>query len=88
MSITITAAELMEALAYAGKADSPDGALTTREMAEETGLGLNTIRNALRAYEKAGRLITHRVLRPRLGGGHAWTVAFTILPAKKKGRAA
>jgi hypothetical protein len=88
MSITITTTEILDALAYAAKSDGPDGAMTTREMCEETGLGIGTIRSALRAYEKEGRLVTHRVLRPRLGGGHAWAAAFTILPVKKKGRAA
>jgi DNA-binding transcriptional regulator PaaX len=84
MSITISTAEILDALASASRSDNPENARTTAEICAETGLGIKTVRAALHAYDRQGRLATHRVLRPRLGGGHAWAPAFTILPAKRK----
>lgn len=77
----ITETELFEALAAAIPGDAPEGARTTSELAQDYGWGVDRVRRALRHYEKAGRLVTHRVLKPRLGGGNCIVAAFTIRPS-------
>lgn len=78
MSFRISEAELLEALAASVPGTAPENARTTAELAGDTGIGIARIRAALKQHEREGRLVTHRVLRPRLGGGHAWTAAFTV----------
>jgi hypothetical protein len=75
----ITEAELLEALATASTA--PEDARTAQEMAEAAGIDVRRVWKALKALQAQGRLVTHRVARPALGGRTMLVPGYTIAPA-------
>lgn len=82
MAISITEAELLDALALAVGDRGPDEAQTQEEIARSTGINVKRVRQAMRELQTQGRLVSHRVMRPRLDGVLVPVTAFTILPAK------
>lgn len=83
---TITEAELFDALAAAAGSttESPDEARTTAELAVETGLHIDKVRDALRVFQQQGRLTIHKVRRHSLDGRLAKVVGYTIAPEEKR----
>lgn len=84
MAISITEAELLEALAESVQGTGPAEAKTVLEIAAASRIGEKRVRAALNVLKAQGRLQVHRVLRPRLDDTLFPTSAYTILPAKKK----
>lgn len=80
MTMAITEAELLEALASSTKLTG-DGQ-TMKEIVRATGLKEPRIRKALLACHEQGRLIVHRVMRSRLDGAASVVPAYVVLPAK------
>lgn len=87
-SLSITEAELLDALASAARGDAPEEARTTQELADEAGVPARKVNAALRALHRQGRLVSHRVIRVGVDGRLAPVPAYTILPVKKGKRAA
>ncbi len=84
--VTITEAELLEALGSA-HITAPDDALTMAEWkAEMPSVGEKRLRAALLALKRTGRLGIHRVQRESLDGRAISVQAYTILPKKKAAR--
>jgi hypothetical protein len=79
--VTITHAELLDALATASTA--PEDAQTVGEICAATGIPIRRVRDGLRALQAAGRLGVHSVMRPDLGGRMQRVPAYTIHPATK-----
>lgn len=77
--MTITEAEILEALALVGNA--PDDARTVQEMVAATGYDERKIRRALQVFHAAGRLTAHRVHRAAIDGRNSVVAAYTIAPA-------
>jgi predicted transcriptional regulator len=86
MSVTITEADVLEALAHAVAGTGPRDAKTTREIAAESGMTENKVRNALRSFQAEGRLQVHQVLRTSLDGKMKPCAGYTITPRKKAAR--
>jgi hypothetical protein len=80
-SLTITEAELLDALAQSVSGTAPENAQTISEMMAATGLGEKRMRRALAALKATGRLQAHSVPRESLDGRPIRVPAFTILPA-------
>ena len=81
-AVTITQAELLDALIDATKNPSPENARTVEEIADETGLSVPLIRRALGQYAKAGRLAVFRAQRAYIDGRRGTKPAYAILPAE------
>lgn len=81
--ITITQAEILDALAAAAKGDEPTEARTAGELAQETGVYIIRVRNALREYQRQGRLGVHKVSRVDLAGRTQKVTAYTITPLRR-----
>lgn len=75
-SLTITEAELLEALAVSTSA--PDNALTAEELAIKGKCSPGKVRNVLRALSLEGRLVVHRVRRSRVDGVACTVPAYTV----------
>lgn len=82
--VTVTHAELLDALAAATKSTAPEDAKTTPELCEALGLSGARVRKALAAMQAQGRLIVHNVRRPNISGRITVVPAYTIAPAPKK----
>jgi predicted transcriptional regulator len=81
--ITITESDILEALAASVAGNDPKGAKTTREIAADSGLRENRVRNALHVFQSQGRLQVHQVMRPSLDGKLKPCAAYTVLPKAK-----
>jgi DNA-binding transcriptional regulator YhcF (GntR family) len=84
VTITVTASELMDAIASAGKYAGDANAQTIRELVAATGIHRHAVMAALQGLQKAGRLQTHRVKRTGIDGVARTLPAYTILPVKRK----
>jgi DNA-binding IscR family transcriptional regulator len=87
-TVTITQAELLEALVEASRNPSADNARTVEEIVEATGVSTPLVRRALAQYAKAGRLAVFRVQRSYIDGRRGLKPGYTILPAPKGKRKA
>lgn len=83
-AVTVTQAELLDALAEAMQGAAPSDAMTVGEMASAKGIHAGRIRKALQQLKADGRLVVHRVTRLDIGDRPQQVMAYTILPAKKK----
>lgn len=82
MAISVTESELLEALTSAQRA-GPDGQTAT-ELAEATGVGRRRVLDALRAFQKEGRLQVRQAHRLGINGRAQPVPVYTILPKKKR----
>lgn len=82
MSVSITEAELLEALAHSQKPGA-EGARTVQEMAAETGIPEPRIRRALQALHREGRLTAYYVSRLAIDGHARRVPAYSITKKKK-----
>jgi DNA-binding transcriptional regulator PaaX len=78
--MTITTAELLDALAAATQGEDPADARTVPEMAAQHGMDVRRIRAALHALNAQGRLVVHKVSRQALDGRMAKVAAYTFRP--------
>lgn len=83
-ALTITHAEIMDALAAASTA--PEGAATVAELVATTGYAEKRVRDALRSFAAAGRLGVHRVIRTGIDGRQTPVPAYTVKPAPRAGK--
>jgi hypothetical protein len=81
--VSISEAELLDALAAATKGSAPEHARTATELAAEHGIALKRMRTALSALKAQGRLQIHTVSREALDGRLSRIAGYTITPAKK-----
>lgn len=72
----ITEAEVREALAAAGQ--EPADAVTVSDLVESLGLTERRVRDALRALQRKGLLVRHRITREDLSGRQQRVPAYTI----------
>lgn len=84
MTVRITEAEILDALAAAAPGNGPEDARTLGELRAETGLSRERLLAALHACRKAGRLVVHQVYRETLLGRRARVPAYTITPSTTK----
>lgn len=80
--MSVTEADLLDALVASVSGDAPEDARTVQEMVRTSGLSEQRVRRALKTY--GDRLRVHTVMRPAMDGRLAKVPAYTILPAKKK----
>lgn len=80
-SIAITEAELLDALAAAVHDNAPAEARTARELADELGVALHRVNEALRALHRQGRVVPHRVYRIGVDGRNTPVPAYTVRAA-------
>lgn len=82
-SVTITQAEILEALAQAATSvtDAPDEAKTAHELAAESSVPHHRVMQGLRELHRQGRLVPHRVRRLGIDGRNALVTAYTIKAA-------
>jgi transcription initiation factor IIE alpha subunit len=78
--VKITEQELIDALALAVGNRGPEEAQTQEEIARASGINVKRVRDAMRGLQAQGRLVVHRVMRPRLDGVLVPVTAFTIRP--------
>lgn len=80
--IAITETELLNALADAFSDAGPSEAQTAAELVRATGLSVQRVRAALRAAQRQGRLVVHRVRRTALDGRPMLVPGYTLAPAR------
>lgn len=79
--ITVTRADLLEALAAAAQGNAPEDAKTVQQLAAETNMAVWQVQKALRALHAAKRLQCYRVSFVGIDGRNGKVPAYTILPA-------
>jgi predicted ArsR family transcriptional regulator len=83
--MTMTTEEILLELEKAiSKADSPDDAITTPELAELLSVGDAAVRRRLKRLSKSGRVVPVRVHRTDLAGCPRLVWAYKILPNPEK----
>jgi predicted transcriptional regulator len=80
--VTITEAEVRQALADAVSGSAPGDAMTVTEICLALGKHRTTVERVLRQFMAEGRLMVHRVPRPSIGGYLKHVPAYTINPIK------
>ncbi len=81
-AITITTAEIIDALKAAGTA--PKAAKTVAQLCFETCRGQESVRKSLRILHAAGRLVRHQVESTDIAGRRCTIPAYTIRPARQR----
>lgn len=79
--VTITEAELMDALASSIRSEAPEDARTVHQLAKVAGVPESRIAKTLRALASEGRVVPHRVPHVGVDGRRTTVPAYTILPA-------
>ena len=79
-ALTITEAELLEALAAAQPNAGPEDAMSTQEMAEAVGVSVKMMLKALHQMQKEQRLHVHKGHRLSIDGKMRLVPLYTILP--------
>lgn len=82
-SMKISEGELLDALARATTGEGPDDAKTLNEWSAAFGISPLRMKRAFHVLHSEGRLLAHRVRRPRMDGLMTLVSAYTILPAKR-----
>ncbi len=86
MSIKITQADLLDALAEATAGNGPDDARTLNELVREHTIPRDRMLGALRAANEQGRLLVHYVYRTTILGNRARVPAYTFRASTKRKR--
>ena len=81
--VSITREEVLEELARAFSGDAPEDARTARELREAWRMSEVAVNNALDYFQRAGRLVVHRVKRARRDGIVQFVPAYTIKSKRK-----
>lgn len=83
----MTEAELLTALQESLRqaAEGPDGAMTTREIRKELGVGVRQAREIIRTLTEQGRIRPVRVKRPAIDGVMRPSTAYQMIPAEGGG---
>lgn len=80
--LSITEAEILAALdaARRGAASEAEGARTAQEIADDTGVRLPRVRQALAAFKKQGRLRLHQIKRVAIDDRSLSMTGYTVVP--------
>ena len=79
--MSITEAELIDALSSAMRSDAPEDARTVRQLADLAGVPESRIAKILRTLNAQGRVTPHRVPHVGVDGRRMTVPAYTIRPA-------
>ena len=82
MAMSITEAELLEALAHSQQ-PGEEGARTVEDMAADMGMAPDRVRKALKTLQRDGRLTVYRVPRTAIDGSRRIVPAYSITKKKK-----
>lgn len=79
--MSITQAELLDALTVAAQGSEPEDARTVSDLVAEFGMDARRVRAALAVFKASGRLTVHSITREAIDGRKSRLTAFTIRPA-------